>query len=89
MKDPYTPVKFEDFIGENRQLLDGRCFLIVSAGPRLGSEGDPEQTVSVVASPMSMEMLRGMIMAAAYHHNVQEDSVDVMMFERGDDEIPA
>ena len=83
MKDPYTPVKLEDFIVENGDILRGECFLIVSVGPMRDGE---DATVTVAASPMSMEMMRAMIMAAAYHHNVQEDSIDVMMFERSNDE---
>lgn len=83
MEKPYTPVNLEQLIVENKELRDGKCFLIVSASPSV-SEDDDAIYLSVVASPMSMEMMRGMIMAASYHHNIQEDKFDLITIDRVD-----
>lgn len=86
MEKPYTPVNLEQLIVENKEwLLDGRCFLIVSAAPSVSGDDDAIY-LSVVASPMSMEMMRGMIMAASYHHNIQEDKFDLIAVDRVDDQ---
>lgn len=85
MEKPYTPVNLEQLIVENKELLDGRCFLIVSASPSVSGDDDAIY-LSVVASPMSVEMMRGMIMAASYHHNIQEDKFDLITVDRVDDQ---
>lgn len=85
MEKPYTPVNLHQLIVENKELLDGKCFLIVSASPSVSGDDDAIY-LSVVASPMSMEMMRGMIMAASYHHNIQEDKFDLIAIDRVDDQ---
>lgn len=78
MDKPFTPVNLWDFINENRPLIDGKAFLIVSATPT----EDDSLSMAVLASPMSLEVMRGLILAAAYHHNMQEDSVDMVLTKR-------
>ena len=78
--DPYIPVKLDEFIKENRSLLDGDAFLIITAKPL----EDQALSMSVLASPMSLEVMRGLILAAAYHHNMQEDSVDLLLTKRAE-----
>lgn len=78
MDTPYTPVKLNEFIKENGTLLDGEAFLIISARPL----EDDALSMSVLASPMSLEVMRGLILAATYHHNMQEDSIDLVLTKR-------
>lgn len=73
-----------DFVKENAQNLNGKCFLIVSAGPSDESEASSICHVNVVGSPMSMEIMRAMIIAAVYHHNIQDDSLDIALVNRDD-----
>lgn len=83
MDAPYTPVNFDDFVRENRNLLNGKAFLIVCAEPL----EDQALSMSVLASPMSLEVMRGLILAASYHHNMQEDSVDLVLTKREEVEL--
>lgn len=78
MKQPFTPVNLHDFIKENESLIKGKAFLIVAAEPM----EDDALSMSVLASPMSLEVMRGLILAASYHHNMQEDSVDLVLTKR-------
>lgn len=83
MDAPYTPVDIKEFIKENKSLLDGEAFLIISAKPL----EDQALSMSVLASPMSLEVMRGLILAATYHHNMQEDSIDLVLTKRGVTEL--
>lgn len=83
MDTPYKPVSLKEFIRENNSLLDGEVFLIVSAKPL----DDEALSMSVLASPMSLEVMRGLILAASYHHNMQEDSVDLVLTKREEVEL--
>jgi len=80
---PYKPVDINSFIRENGTVLDGEAFVIISARPL----GDDSLSMSVLASPMSLEVMRGMILAATYHHNMQEDSVDLVLTKREEVEL--
>lgn len=84
MDKPYTPTALDDFLRENETAITGEAFLLVTIEKKSSLAGKDEAYIKVAASPMSLEVMRGMILAAAYHHNIQEDSLDVAVFERRD-----
>jgi hypothetical protein len=79
MDQPYHRTTLSDFIEENNIGDLGESFMLVMV-EKPGEDGDAH--IRVVASAMSLEMMRAMILAASYHHNVQEDSLDVLITER-------
>lgn len=77
----YTPTEIKDLVDSVSDLKSGEAFIIISAR-KVETDDDDYVDISVAASPMSMEMMRAMITAAVTHHNIQEDSLDMVLSHR-------
>lgn len=80
----YQKYSLSQLVKENEYLKEGEAFLMVSIVPE--REAGPLMRIDVVSTPMDADLLRGMLMAAAYHSNINGTDVDAVLVRRGIDE---
>lgn len=85
---PYVKYSLAQFVKENEYLKEGVAFLVVSIVPERDGHGTGADAmrIDVVSSPMDADLLRGMLLAAAYHSNMHGTSVDTVLVRREVDE---
>lgn len=79
---PYKTENLNDFIRDNNFLNNGSAFIIIAATPTIQDGAVDTVRIDVAASAMSTELMRAMILASTYHHNIQDDMIDVIIARR-------
>lgn len=79
---PYKTEKLNDFLRDNNYLHNGAAFIVIAATPTVQDGAVDTVRIDVAASAMSTELMRAMILAATYHHNIQDDMIDVILARR-------